>query len=86
MANTPAPTKATVAQFIGHAGTERILTKKDQDRLIGVDGAATKDLVWAPGNTKLNVSDAHEDVIAYLKSDDEFAVKTVEVNAKPAEQ
>ena len=70
--------KATVVQFVGHPGTERIITKADQDRLIGVKGVAKEDLVWAPGNTKIEV-DVDEEVLAYLKSDEEFKVRELEV-------
>ncbi|QPX62565.1 hypothetical protein SEA_WOLLYPOG_12 [Arthrobacter phage Wollypog] len=78
-ADAPAGSTRVVAQFVGHAGTERIITKKDQDRLIGTDGVAKRDLVWAPGNSKLDVTDVDEDVIAYLKSDEEFKLREIEV-------
>ena len=83
-ANTPATKVHTVAQFVGHAGTERILTKKDQDGLIGVPGVAKTDLVWPVGNTKLDVTDVHEEVLNYLKSDEEFKLREVEVPAESA--
>ncbi len=74
--------KRTVAQFIGHVGTERIITKEDQDRIVGTKGVAKKDLVWAPGNSKLDVTDVDEDVLAYLKTDDEFKLREVEVSSE----
>lgn len=74
----------TVAKFVGHVGTERIITKKDQDNLIGVPGVATADLVWPKGNSQIDVTDVHEDVLEYLKGDDEFKLKTVEAPAADA--
>lgn len=89
MANVPEVKPATTAgkkehivvRFVGHSGTKRIITKSDQDRLIGVPGAAKADLVWEPGNTKIDATEAHEEVIAYLKGDPAFQVKTVVVDA-----
>lgn len=75
----PATTTHMVAQFTGSPGTRRIITKKDQDRLIGVDGVAEKDLIWEPGgNTKVDVTNVHEDVLEYLKQDSRFKLKEVE--------
>lgn len=70
----------TVAQFVGHAGVERVLTRSDQNKIVGA-AVATRDLVWKPGNTKVDVTDAAEDVIEYLKGDPKFAVKEIEVPA-----
>lgn len=81
---TPKTTTHTVAKFVGHAGTERIIAKADQDRLIGVDGVATKDLVWAPGNSSVDVTDVDEAILDYLKSDEEFKLRTVTVDAVEA--
>lgn len=69
----------TIAQFTGHAGVERTLTRANQDSIVGTKGAGTRDLVWKPGNSKLDVTDVAEDVIAYLKGDPKFSVKEVEV-------
>jgi hypothetical protein len=84
--NAPAPaaTVHQVAQFVGHVGTKRVITKKDQDKLIGVPGVAKEDLVWEAGNRKVNVTDVHEDVLSYLKDSDEFKVRSVEAPAAPA--
>lgn len=81
MANTqPKPETRTIAQFTGFHGTTRILTKADQNRIVGVEsGIGKEDLVWQPGNSKLDVTDAHEEVLAYLKSDSEFKLTSVEV-------
>lgn len=84
--NTPATTETKsaktrkVAQFVGHAGTKRIITKKDQDSLTGVKGSAEKDLVWEPGNhTKVDITDVQPDVIEYIENDPDFKVKAVEL-------
>lgn len=82
-AAAPATTTRQIAQFVGSVGTKRIITKAHQDDLIGAKGVAKEDLVWEPGNKKVDVTDAHEDVLTYLKSDSEFKVRAVEV---PAEQ
>lgn len=82
----PATKTHTVAKFVGHAGTERVLTKADQDGLIGVKGVATKDLVWPKGNSQLDVTDADEAVLEYLKVDEEFTLKTVEAPAETTAQ
>jgi hypothetical protein len=74
----------TVVKFVGSAGTRRVITKADQDRLIGVKGVATKDLVWEQGNTKLDVTGAHEEVLEYFKTDSEFKVTHVEAPADPS--
>lgn len=82
MANSPAskPETRQIAKFVGFHGTRRIITKADQDKLVGVsNGAGKEDLVWEPGNTKLDVTDVHPDVLDYMKSDDEFQVRAVEV-------
>jgi hypothetical protein len=71
----------TVAQFVGHVGTRRIITKEDQDAIIGVKGVATEDLVWEPGNTKIDVSNVDEEVLAYLKGDENFKLRTVQAAA-----
>lgn len=77
--------KRTVAQFVGFAGTQRVLTKDDQNQIAGVDrGVGREDLVWEPGNTKIDVTDVHEDVVAYLKGSDEFKVREVEVDDDPS--
>jgi hypothetical protein len=88
MANTPevkptttAKSDHTIAKFVGHSGTRRVITAADQDGIIGVKGAAKNDLVWEPGNTKLDVTEAHAEVIDYLKSDPAFQVRTVTVDA-----
>lgn len=68
----------TIAQFTGHAGVERVLTRANQNEIVGA-AVATRDLVWKPGNKKVDVTEAHEDVITYLKEDPRFDVKDVEV-------
>ncbi len=77
-------TSHTVVQFTGHVGTRRVISKKDQDRIVGVDGVAQHELVWEPGNAKLVVTDynLHEDVVDYLKHDGEFRFTTVDAPAK----
>lgn len=80
--STPAakPETRTVAQFVGFHGTRRILTVDDQNKLAGVEkGVGSADLIWEPGNSKLDVTDVHPEVLAYLKSDEEFKVTSVEV-------
>lgn len=81
--NTPAKTNIrTVAQYKGGMFTERIITKKDQDKLVGTEGIGKVDLVWPAGaNSKLDITDVHEDVLDYIKKDPEFSVKEVEVPA-----
>lgn len=74
----PLPSKHIVAQYIGHSGTVRIIDKKSQDSLIGVPGVATRDLIWQRPNGKLDVTDVHEEVLAYLKRDPKFKVTTVD--------
>lgn len=69
----------TIAQYTGHAGVRRVLTRSNQDTIVGASGAGTRDLVWEPGNAKLDVSDVAADVIEYLKGDPKFSVKEVEV-------
>lgn len=81
-ASAPAANTRQIAQFVGHVGTRRIITKKDQDALVGVNGIATDDLVWEPGNKKVDVTDVHEDVLAYLKGDAEFKIRAVEAPAE----
>lgn len=77
---TPSPVIRTVAKFTGFHGTRRVLTKADQDKIAGVDkGVGKEDLVWEPGNSKLDVTDVHPDVLDYIKSDAEFSVRAVEV-------
>lgn len=87
---TPAKTETTatkggvrvVAEHVGGIFTERILTKKDQDKLVGTDGVGIKDLVWPAGsNSKLDITDVHEDVLDYIKKSDEWRVREVEVPA-----
>lgn len=69
----------TIAKFVGHSGTRRVISKADQDKLIGVNGAAKTDLVWEKGNRKVDVTDVHEDVLEYLKGDSEFRLSHAEV-------
>lgn len=84
-ANTPVAKNSasqthTVVEHVGGIYTERILTKKDQDKLIGVDGVAEKDLVWTAGHgVKLDVTGVHEEVLQYMKSNEDFRVREVEV-------
>lgn len=84
MAAKPTTEVRTIAQFTGHAGVKRVLTRANQDKIIGSSGVATKDLVWEPGNSKVDVTGVAEDVIAYLKDDAKFSVKEIEV-AVPAD-
>lgn len=71
--------KHLVAKFVGGIYTRRIISKKDQDKLIGVSGIATEDLIWEKGgNAKVDITNAHEEVIAYLRKDDSFRVSEVE--------
>lgn len=82
-----APAKRTLATFTGHEGTTRIISKKDQDFLIGLDGIATEDLVWEAGSKKkVDITDTHEEVQEYLRKSPDFRVSTVEVptEATPA--
>ena len=78
-----------IAKYVGHAGVQRVLTRKNQDALIGSEGVATEDLVWAPGNRKLDVTGAQDAVLDYLRSDEKFSVEEIEVPvpaAEPAKQ
>jgi hypothetical protein len=85
MATTPKSETRQIAQFVGFHGTRRIITKADQDRLVGVpSGVGKEDLVWEPGNSKLDVTDVHPDVLEYLQHDEEFKVKSVEVTPDAA--
>lgn len=83
MAKNTESTKRTLASFVGHEGTTRIISKSDQDFLIGVPGIATEDLVWEAGSKKkIDITDTHEDVQEYLRKDAEFKLSTVEVPAE----
>lgn len=73
-----------IAQFTGHAGVRRVLTRANQNKIVGTDGAGTRDLVWEPGNAKVDVTDVAEDVLTYLRNDPKFSVKEVEVDASDA--
>lgn len=87
MANSPAPKTETrqIAKFVGFHGTRRILTKADQNGIVGVDsGIGKEDLIWEPGNSKLDVTDVHPDVLDYLNGDEEFQVRSVEVTPDAA--
>lgn len=79
MATSKTTKTHTIAKFTGHSGTRRILTKANQDDIIGVKGVATQDLIWEPGNKKVDVTDVNEEVIAALKADGNFTFRTVEV-------
>jgi len=82
-APAPAATTRVLAAFTGHEGTTRIIRKQDQDFLIGVDGIATEDLVWEAGSgRKVDVTNTHEEVQAYLRKSPDFRVTTVEVPAE----
>lgn len=74
----PKTTTAIIAQFVGHAGVKRVLTRANQNDIVGAP-VATRDLIWEAGNKKVDVTDAPEDVIEYLKNDHKFSVKEVEV-------
>lgn len=82
MASTPkAPATRTIAQYTGFHGTRRIISKADQNNLVGVaSGVGKEDLIWEPGNTKLDVTDVHPDVLEYLRTDGEFKLREVEVS------
>lgn len=81
MAETKPKTETRiVAKFVGNHATIRVLTKADQNSIVGVDtGVGKEDLVWPINNGKLDVTDVHPDVLDYLRSDDEFKVTSVEV-------
>lgn len=82
VAPEPQVNKRVLAQYVGHAGTTRIIRKEDQDFLIGVDGVAKEDLVWEAGSQKkVDITEVHEDVQTYLRKDEEFKISTVEVPA-----
>ena len=81
-AATPNNETHTLAEFIGHPGTTRILTKEDQNGLVGGLKIAKEDLVWpARSHAKLDVTEVHEAVLEYLNEDPEFKITTVEVPA-----
>lgn len=81
----PATETRTIAKFTGFHGTRRVIAKADQDRIVGVaSGVGKEDLIWEPGNSKLDVTDVHPDVLEYLKTDGEFKLSTVEVTTEAA--
>lgn len=76
--------KHIVAKFVGGIHTRRVISKKDQDQLIGVAGVAQQDLVWEPGaGTKVDVTEVHEDVLEYLKKSPSFKISEVEAPVQP---
>ena len=78
----PAPTTETrtLAQWVGHAGTTRVISKDDQNFIVGAK-VAKRDLRWEAGSrAKVDVTDVHEDVLTYLdKEEDDIKLSTVEV-------
>lgn len=80
----PAGTKRTIAQYTGHHGTRRVISKADQDAIVGVKGIGKEDLVWpaAHGPRNVDVTDVDEAVLEYLKTDGDFKFREVEVPAE----
>lgn len=74
--------KRTVAQYTGHAGTRRIISSKDQGTILGVKEKVGEDLIWEPGNTKLDVTEVNHLVVDYLKKSGEFKVSEIEVDVE----
>lgn len=72
--------KKTIAQFTGHWGTRRVITAKDQGSILGVDEKVGTDLIWEKGNSKVDVTDVHPDVVEHLKKDKSFKVSETEVD------
>lgn len=76
--------KHIVAQYTGHSGTRRIITASDQGTILGVKGKVGEDLVWEPGNSRIDVTDVNHLVVDHLKKSDEFKVQEIEIEV-PAE-
>jgi hypothetical protein len=79
-ASKPQAETRTVAKFTGFHGTRRVISVADQNKLVGVEsGVGKEDLIWEPGNSKIDVTNVHPDVLEHLRHDSEFRVSTVEV-------